>query len=194
MIVKVCDKCDIDQVYQILDSQTMMYGIELETFKLEIKKRIHDSVNGILKTDCVIGVFDQTNLVGFAIQIFPDQAPVWRLGMLFFLPAIAAKPRLQLKIGSLLFEFCTNRAEENNRNSFFYVVRDQGQARFGKSMELTPSVATRYEIADLCVIKPFEYPTMKFFRELLGFTLGKNTKTLVIRQGFLKTEYRKNIW
>lgn len=194
MYARFLIESDLPEIIKIFESQDTMYGVDIRYDRRELKDRLFDLVVNSSERQALVGAFEDEQLVGFvAIMIFREQ-PFWRTSLMFFNKKIAAQPRLQIFTGSVLFEFMTKYAETQGVYEFFYVVRDSGRKRFNLTLNATRYVEERYLFVDLKAVKPGEIPLLKFYRDLLGVTIGRNTKPVVIRQGFLKPEFRPDAW
>lgn len=176
---------DLESASAIIRNYSSMYGAPID----------HDVyINGLKSTEnsMCISIFDGDELFGVARQHWWPGLPMWSIGSMFFKDSY--NNQRVLNAGKDLFNFMAARAEEADRYGFFYIVRDSGSLRKDMSFRTNPEMPERYVIVDVEVIPPFQHPTNKAFSVMLSNLSGLNTKTLVARQGFLKPEYRRDLW
>ena len=180
-------EADLEAATAIVRSHPTMYGIKInhDPYLKGLTRSVDASLSITIEND------DGT-VFGVAKQHHWGEMPSWSVGAMFF-EDHTNSPRV-LQAGKALMNFMTERAESQGRYDFYYVVRDSGETRKRMSLEVNPVFAWRYDIVDVEVIRPFQIPKYKAFARMLAGMAGKNTKTLVVRHGYLKPEHRQDVW
>lgn len=186
MIARPYNPADLLAASEIVKMHKTMYGVELnhEAYLKGLEESTIDTLS--------ITIEDNNKIFGVAKQHWWAGMPAWSVGAMFFNDTRNSLD--VLNAGKALFDFMTARAEEDGRYDFYYIVRDSGSARKDLSLNVNPGFAERYDIVDIEVIKPYQVSKYKVFAGMMAGLSGKNTKTLVVRHGYLKPAFRQDIW
>lgn len=185
---------DLDQIEEIVKSNPSMYGADITKNHDCIIARFMGvpveneppSTPWCVEVDGVIQ--------GLALQYWWNVLPVWSIGALFFKNNPGANQFNAVKLGAPLINAMCKCAESRGVNDFYYVVRDTIKSdRKNMSLNINPELESRYYLVDLFMLKPFQIPDSVIYKNMLGLVQGRNTKSVVFRQGHLKNEFR-NIW
>lgn len=177
---------DYEEMKRIVSSHAFMYGVKIDAarFVARLDRSTKDSMT--------ISIFRDGKLFGCAKQNFWSNLPIWSVGSMFF-DDNRNSPSV-FEGGRALFEFMSARAEADDRYDYYYVVRDTGTLRKDMTSKIDTAFATRYDVIDVEVVPPHTLPKCKAFEWMLDALSGHNTKTLVIRHGYLRPEFRKDVW
>jgi hypothetical protein len=185
MLARPFENSDRKNAMDIIKKFPTMYGVSIDQQKYIAGLNFYEN-------SMCISIMDGDELFGIARQHYWYTLPVWTVGSMFFNDS--TNSIRVLEAGKALFDFMTRRAEEDNRYDFYYIVRDNKSLRKNMSLQINTEFVDRYSLADVEVLLPYQISRYKVFSDMLAELSGKNTKTLVVRHGFLKPEFRENIW
>lgn len=180
-LVRTCAVADEARLIELTYLYNHIYGVdlgaEMDIIRSRISKKLYEP-----KPDQRLVCYEEDGLIrGFCSQTFLKH-PSWKIGLLFFDSALSARPEQMVQVGGQLFDNMALEAEAKGFTSMHYIVRDNGQKRFARTLKHAPHIEANYQLTAEVFIKPFEVPTDKEIAKLMGFTLGKNTKRVVIRK------------
>lgn len=182
----------LNQVEDIVKSNTKMHGINITA----IVDRFIESFVSVNPLKGSVIVVDENDVISGIIKTsWSDRLPVWTIDFGF----MKHRPdrnlvRETIKACSVGVEFLFAEAENRGLFEVFYGVRDHNNHRFDMLADASYSFKNKYEFIDLEVIRPgskSKYSVFDYQRMILG---EQNKKTVVIRHGHLRKEFRPDPW
>jgi myo-inositol-1-phosphate synthase len=191
MKVRLCTKNDINSLVNVVNYFDSIYGIELDSYGIREGhiRNFHRVLENTSNDANIVAAFDDdNNILGYCLQTFATNKPVWFIINCYILPINKDVNQYNAsKIGGKLVEFMVNLAEERNIFEFYYVVRDIKNVRLSMTLNATDTVKEKYNIDDIEYIPPLTESKFYFVREyIMALTNGKNRKSLILRKGYLK--------
>jgi hypothetical protein len=189
MTVRICSPEDFDTIRDIVGSNNYIYGVELD----DNSRKVHlDFIWEALSSSdkCVVGAERDGRLTAITVMKFSAELPVWFVLLAYF-EAMPSRTQAGASVlGAEMFEEMFRVAEARGLYDFYYVVRDHGSVRKelteGKSEQIP-----RYDICDVEVLPPFTRSRFSTVNLMLGRLATTHARTIVVRGGHLRKEFRK---
>jgi hypothetical protein len=190
MEVRLCNSSDVTELINVINQFDSIYGINLDTSGI---RQAH--ISNIIECteesniDNVVAIFDDNKkMLGYCVQKFSKTKPIWFIVNCYILPIAENVNQYNAsKIGGKLVEYMVSLAEHRSAFEFCYIVRDFKNKRLSMTLDATDTVKEKYAFEDIDHIPPFGESKFKFVKNGVGsLTVGKNTKPLIVRRGYLK--------
>lgn len=188
---------DLGNINNCIQRHTTMYSVPME------HGLILDRFRNYINDHKAVGVFEGDECVGVSTQYFWSKMPIWSASNMFLLTntdSLFLTKNTIIIMGMLLEQMIAN-GENDDRYEFYYVTRDSTKLSkkiksYNTIMETNTPVAKRYDYIDIHVLTNANDIKWDYVREIVGEHGLKAlsppyNKTLIIRKGILKSEYRK---
>ncbi len=191
METKLCQESDLPQIIEIIKQNTHMYGVDLESgglhqMHIEAIEKYFQSLSDNYK---LVGVFDNNQLISFAMMRFWEAIPAWDALLLY-----SSADQFQLAnhetYSIMVMQKMIEIAESRNIFNFYMITR------FSKLWKRWNLIFlerfTEYTVSEVEILEPFQETKWAGFKKLLGPLNGKQEKPIVILN-FLKFHYDGNL-
>ena len=187
METRLCQESDLTQIIEIITQNTQMYGVDLVSTglqKLHINA-IHDYFQSLPDNYKLVGVFNDNQLISFALMRFWDALPAWDALLLY-----SAADQFQLAnhetYSTMVMQKMIEIAESRNVYNFYMITRFSKIWKRWNLIFLERFV--EYTVSEVEILEPFQETKWAGFKKLLGPLNGKQEKPIVILN-FLKSHY-----
>lgn len=189
LVTQFSSRADFESIKNIVFSNDKLHGVDLNSHYDGIFNAFHnafddDDVN-------ILHCSEDNIMIGVMIQRFWKNMPFWNPGLQFVNKEIWTTKMFTktIDVCRSLADFACVNAENKKVYDYMSVIRGTSQEK--RNVKFSSSkFLTEYNHNTWKVISPGEIPSLRLYKNLLGFSIGKNTKPIMIRHSSMKSEYR----